>query len=206
LLCPKCGNETEEETCISCGIIFAKSKDSRMRLTPEFHLPQKLFAWDVLTIKILWIGNLVYFDVRSIGVSGEGAFFYAVFNLAMAFPASLLIVFGWGDSDVVFSIATLVLGYLQWFVILPRLAQAGWQLVDEVAEKSPEAGKWLESAVGWIRIALRWCGAGYFLVLASNYIASVSITVLFLSGTVAVFLAFRPRRRCRTILDGVAPI
>ncbi len=50
------------------------------------------FAWDVLTIKILWIGNLLYFSAFSIGLSGEGNFFYVIFYIAMAFPSSLLLI------------------------------------------------------------------------------------------------------------------
>jgi len=165
----------------------------------------------VLTIKILWIGNLIYFNVQSIGVTGEGNFFYAIFNIAMAFPLSLALIplgrlignttspgdQGSGNdvnTTLVVCMAVLVIGYLQWFIIIPRLARAGWWSVDKVAERSPKAGTWLEKAVNVVRVLLRWGGAGYFLVLALRYLKDVPLAVLFFSGAVAVFLVFRPRK------------
>ncbi len=211
MICPKCGYSTGEETCPSCGVIFAKIHIANdlpvSRLSPR----EKPFAWDVLTIKILWIGNLIYFNVQSIGVTGEGNFFYAIFNIAMAFPLSLALIplgrlignttspgdQGSGNdvnTTLVVCMAVLVIGYLQWFIIIPRLARAGWWSVDKVAERSPKAGTWLEKAVNVVRVLLPWRGAGYFLVLALRYLKDVPLAVLFFSGAVAVFLVFRPRK------------
>lgn len=221
MICPKCEHETSKETCPSCGVIFTKIHNPKDRPALPIRSPRrKSFAWDVLTIKILWIGNLVYFNAHSIGVSGEGNLFYAIFDIAMAFPSSLVLIplgilyegtispRGYVEHSSGNDVATtmtlcmvvLMLGYVQWFIMVPRLARAGWRLVDKVAERSPNVGKWLVKGVSLARVLLRWGGAGYFLVLALYYIEGVPLAVLFFSGAIAVFLAFSPRERAPQVV------
>jgi hypothetical protein len=105
-------------------------------------------------------------------------------------------------SAVTFFVVVLVIGYIQWFVIVPSLARTGWRIVDTVAKKSTQTGKWLKTALGVARVILRWGGAAYFLVLALDNFRTVPLAVLFLSGAIVVFLAFRRRRHPPQLVNG----
>jgi hypothetical protein len=151
--CPKCGANITDGVCSNCGLIIKKYISAENRPKPDAVI---LKTWPknpfLLILKTIWCLTLAYFLYTGHGISGEGALFYAIVDMTLAFPSSLLIFLfvplmnTWfppalGPStteEIIFSLFIFIAGYVQWFVFLPCLVRAICKEEKSIREKKKE--------------------------------------------------------------------
>lgn len=133
--------------------------------------------------------------------------FCYLFHIAMAFPSSLLVlsispyilwcmsffgpkeIYPSNSEEIIFFFTILILGYFQWFVLIPSIAAEVRSYIHDKSLSSPQTGKYLTNGLHWARLTLRWGGCGYFLFLA--WMKANIISLAYVLGAFVVVLVFR---------------